>query len=152
MTKHISKQELKQTDTFLQEGRKAFFAFARHQGQVGVAIGTIAVIIAGILFFNHNSEKKELELQAQYYKIEKSYLKKKEEIEKAKQAKLDTKKSEKENEINIVETNENSESTIEKYKSEVEQFTQLIQANPKTMAASMSALLVTEIYSFKLKT
>lgn len=149
MTKH--EKDLKKPDAFLLEGRKILVIFEKNLQAILVGLGILVLVVGGILLMGHESEKKEMALQSDYYRIEKSYLKKIEEAEKAKNDKLEKEaKAEKNSPDNKdkekASTEVADENKIEKYSDEISQFRALIDKAPNTKAGAMSALAVANLY------
>jgi predicted negative regulator of RcsB-dependent stress response len=164
MTKH--EKDLKKPDAFLHEGRKILMIFEKNQQSILIGIAIFALVVGGIFLMGHESEKKELALQTDYYRIEKSYLKKMEEAEKAKNEKLekemkpeaeafdksgkDKKSKEKAALAEAKKDAETSENKVEKYKDEIAEFRTLMDKAPESKAGAMAALTVANLY-FEMK-
>jgi predicted negative regulator of RcsB-dependent stress response len=152
MTKH--EKDLKKPDAFLLEGRKILVIFEKNLQAILVVLGILVLVVGGILLMGHESEKKEMALQSDYYRIEKSYLKKVEEAEKAKNEKLEKEAKAEQDSLSKKDkdlkektsTEVADDNKIEKYSDEISQFRALIDKAPGTKAGAMSALTVANLY------
>lgn len=146
MTKHT--KDLKKPDAFLLEGRKILMMFEKNLQFILLGFGILALVVGGILLMGHEAEKKEMLLQADYYRIEKSYLKKIEDADKLANEKLA--KAEQDIAGKKTKVNEASEveasNKIEKYDDEIAQFRTLIDKAPASKAGAMAALAVANLY------
>lgn len=152
MNRH--EKDLKKPDAFLAEGRKVLLLMEKNLKAIVGSIVAILVIVFGIYLMNNASEKKEMALQGDYYRIEKSYLKKLEEAQKTKTEKLekeaaadnkaDAKKSD--DKKPVATADEDQTKPSEKYKDDIADFAGLIAKVPNSKAAAMAALTVANIY------
>jgi predicted negative regulator of RcsB-dependent stress response len=151
MNKH--EKELKKPDAFIAEGRKVIFILEKNLKPIAGLVVAVVVVLLGIFFVNNASEKKEMTLQSDYYRIEKAYLKKLEDAQKAKMDKLEKsaadKTADKKN-LDPKEAVEDSVKDSEKYKEDISQFTALVNKAPESKAGAMAALAVANL-SFKSK-
>lgn len=144
-----TKTELRQQDAVTQELQKGFEWTVNHVRLVFGIIVALLVIGAGWATYNWSNEKNEKELQSQYFKFEKEIIKKKESFDRH-EAFLASKKDNKDPKKKDTKIDEGVASTGDMDKdfgSSVQGLVSIVTANPKSRAAALSAILLTDIYS-----
>lgn len=124
--KKLDRHDVKSPDKFQQELQKGFQWTTKHSKLVGILALAFLVVGAGLSAKSYLDEKKENELQAQYYQIEKQLIDKKTALTENKSVKA-TGDYEKD------------------FGSVVTDFKKLIAQAPKTKAAKMAALQLSDL-------
>lgn len=152
MSTKFSKEELKSPDQVTKTLRQGFVWTTAHSKIVIGAIAAFVVIGAGASLASYFTEKKEISQQEKYYLIEKSYNEKKRGFEEAARAELNqanqalqAKKDKKE--VPAFDPSKKATGDIQKdYGTIVSGFESFISESPKTKAAQMAALNLSDIY------
>ncbi len=144
----IDKKDLKSPDKFQQELQKGFQWTTQHSKMVGIAIIGLMVIGAGISAKTYLDDKKEEELQARYFQIEKKMMEKKDAFEKAAltppPAAADAKK--KTPAAPPVVAGEKASGDFDKdYGTLAQDMSKIIDEAPKSKAAKMAALNLSDV-------
>lgn len=152
MSQKINKNDLKSPDIVQAELRKGFQWTTSHSQMV---LGLSAVVLlawGGWLAMDHFAQAKETTAQAEFFKIEKKYLEKKDKFSQSlnEEMKKDLANKKAKNDAkNTVETKSSAEGPTgdlaKDYGSEIEDFSQLISKNPSTKAAQMAGLHLAQI-------
>nr|BFD66888.1 hypothetical protein HAGR004_19100 [Bdellovibrio sp. HAGR004] len=146
MSTKISKDDLKSPDQVTQTLRQGFVWTTAHSKMVITAIAAFVVIGAGASLMSYFSEKKELTQQEKYFLLEKAYTEKKrafDEASRAEQMKAQTK----DKAAPAVDASKKATGDMDKdYGTIVSSFEALIVDAPKTKAAQMAALHLSDIY------
>jgi predicted negative regulator of RcsB-dependent stress response len=142
----ISKNDIKNPDLVTQELRKGFEWTTQHVQLVIGVIVLLLVVGSGWTAYNWMNDKKENELQAQYYQFEKQILKKKEAFEKFdQQAKVLPPKGAKKDET--LNQGEKSSGDLDKdFGSSISDMLKIVNQAPSSKAAALSALVLSDLY------
>lgn len=121
----VSKEDLKNPDAVTQELQKGFVWTTQHSTTVISVVGVLLVIGLAWAGYSSYNEKQEAAAMEKFYPLEKSYLDKKNQIETAKLATKDIQAD---------------------YGSIVSDLEAFVKAQPKTTAAQLAAIYVSDIY------
>lgn len=142
MTTKIDKKDLKSPDKFQQELQKGFQWTTQHSKIVGMIVLGFMVLGAGLSAKSYMDDRKENELQAKYYQVEKKLVEKKTAFETAKaQPPADPKAK-----TPPPPAGEKATGDFEKdYGPIAEELAQIVDQSPGSNAAKMAALNLAEI-------
>lgn len=153
MSYTLSKDEIRKPDQLTQWGRMVLDVVIQNSKVVAGLLGLMGLVSIGILIKNKISEGHEIDVQGQYYAIEKTYLKKKEAFAKGESdAKAGDKKAKEAKDAKVEQTEDGvtpqlaSGDILKDYGTELEGFKKLVQAEPKTKAAAMAVLEMSDLY------
>ena len=146
------KKEHKKPDHWTEVARQIFYNIIQNQKMVLGIFAILLVLGGSFVAWDQFSTKKDLEIQTEYYSVEKAYLKKKEAFDKAEADKKDLAKKET---GAITDKDEKKSDTISALASgdltkdfgpEVEGWNKIINNFPGSKAAAMSALELSQLY------
>lgn len=139
--KKIDKKDLKSPDKFQQELQKGFQWTTQHSKLVGLGLLAFFVVGAGISAKSYLDGRAESEIQAQYFQAEKKLIDKKTAFQAGKDQTLDPKKKTPE-----TPAGEKATGDFDKdYGSVAADLTKIIDQAPKSKAAKMAALNLSEV-------
>ncbi|UXR63515.1 tetratricopeptide repeat protein [Bdellovibrio bacteriovorus] len=147
MSTKISKDDLKSPDQVTQTLRKGFVWTTGHSKLVITAVAVFVVLGAGLSLMSFLSNKKETEQQEKYFALEKSYTEKKRGFEEAARAETINAQSKDKKNVPAFDPAKKASGDLQKdYGTVVAGFESFINEAPKTKAAQMAALNLSEIY------
>lgn len=142
MTKQLDKKDVRNADKLTQELQKGFTWTTEHSKLVIGLIVAILVLTGGYTGYSLWTDHKEASIQEDYFKIEKAYLEKKQAFEQPAPA-----VNPKAPAVPAPVVAKASGNIDTDYGTTVTAFRSVIDKNPKTKAAKMAALNLSEIYS-----
>lgn len=145
MSHTISKDELRRPDQLTAVGRNLFYHTMQNQKLIIGVLVMVALAGVGYVLWEKTSLDKELQIQEQYYVVEKTYLKKKEGFEKSESSKKDIAKAD-DKKVSEPISEPASGDLTKDYGSEVEGWTKLIDNKASSKAAAMAALELSHLY------
>lgn len=142
MSTHLTKKDVRSPDKLTQELKKGFTWTTQHSKLVLLIVVALLIVGAGITGYSMWSDHREAQIQEEYFKFEKDYLDKKQAFQ---QAALPVNPKAPQNaQPQSVKASGDIEAD---YGTVVKEFKTIVEQNPKTKAAKMSALNLAEIYS-----
>ncbi|XGC79363.1 tol-pal system YbgF family protein [Bdellovibrio bacteriovorus] len=147
MSTKISKEDLKSPDQMTKTLREGFVWTTSHSKMVIGAIGAFIVIGVGVSLMNYFTEKKEVSSQEKYFLLEKTYTDKKRGFEEASRAEIMAAQAKDKKAAPAFDPAKKASGDLEKdYGTVVSGFESFIAENPKTKAAQMAAVNLSDIY------
>lgn len=147
MSTKISKDDLKSPDQVTQTLRKGFVWTTGHSKAVISAVAVFIVLGVGYSIASYLSDKKETAQQEKYFLLEKAYTTKKSGFEEAARAEQINAQSKDKKNVPAFDPAKKASGDLQKdYGTIVADFESFINDAPKTKAAQMAALNVSEIY------
>lgn len=149
MADKYSKEQLRNPDVMTAELKKGFEWTTQHVRLVLGLVVALLIVGGGWSAFSWMNNKKENELQTEFFKAEKEYLKKKEAFDrfeatagKPKEAKKDPKSKDE-----VEPQGEKASGDLEKdYGNTLADLNKIIQSHPDSKAAVLSALTLADVY------
>ncbi len=146
MSHTISKDELRRPDQLTAVGQNLFYHTMRNQKLILGVFVLLVLAGAGFVLWEKSSLSKELQVQEEYYTIEKTYLKKKEGFDKAEADKKDATAKIEDKKTEDKKSEAASGDLAKDYGSEVEGWSKLIDAHASSKAGAMAALELSQLY------
>lgn len=142
MNQKIDKKDLKNPDIIQGELQKGFQWTTSHSNLVGGIVILVLVVWGGLLIKGHFDQKNEEQIQAQFFKAEKSFIEKKEKFEQA-IANEKTAKDKKPDAGKGAESEKLEKASgdlVKDFGSQMDEFAKIVNEHPNTNAAQMAAL------------
>ncbi|KYG65279.1 hypothetical protein AZI87_12040 [Bdellovibrio bacteriovorus] len=148
MSTKISKEDLKSPDQVTQTLRKGFIWTTTHSKMVIIAVIAFVVVGLGASIAGYLSQKKEVSQQEKYFLLEKAYNEKKAGFEEAARAEIMAAQTKDKKNVPAFDPAKKASGDLQKdYGTVIAGFESFISEAPKTKAAQMAALNVSEIYA-----